>query len=232
MTRTPPLESKTHQPSHYDILHVSPTATNEEIKRAYRSLVVHCHPDKASVCNDVSVTSHIAQEVSLIDIDDDTAGSNHNEHLINCIEQLNKESKKQEEQPLHTPEFTNETADENDTATTFHQIQAAYSILRNPIKRQNYDASLQRMREKETWDTLGALEVNLGEMEREECSILYDESKKEMIQTVYFHECRCGHTFEIVEDELIVDEQYVNNRVWQCESCSLAIKIIVDVDIT
>lgn len=46
-------------------------------------------------------------------------------------------------------------------------------------------------------------------------------------QKVYSHPCRCGDMFEIVEDELLALGM-ISNQLWQCESCSLTIRIRID----
>ena len=39
----------------YSILGVSPTASDEEIKKAYRAMAIKCHPDNASNLGDEAI---------------------------------------------------------------------------------------------------------------------------------------------------------------------------------
>mmetsp|Transcript_20340 Transcript_20340/g.41595 ORF Transcript_20340/g.41595 Transcript_20340/m.41595 type:complete len:299 (-) Transcript_20340:297-1193(-) len=68
------------------------------------------------------------------------------------------------------------------------------------------------------------------------------QSINDQLQKVYFYPCRCGDTFQIFMDELRdcfgKDNSIFRNFnrilsecVWQCESCSLSIRINVDRDL-
>jgi len=62
---------------------------------------------------------------------------------------------------------------------------------------------------------------------------------EEGLQTVFFHPCRCGDTFQVFQEEVVTSigdakestDGLFTNRVWQCESCSLTIRIHVDIDL-
>lgn len=229
-----------HQSSHYVVLGISPAATYEEIKKAYRSLVVKCHPDKIPTELTSKQLIDAAHMLSLEDIDDEIdlttedAQTSIDAYNTTCHEPQNPSDLEGNglKGPCQSP--TNQCSKLKDEENiSFHKIQIAYNILRDPIKRQEYDASLQRIREKETWASDGAIKVNLSELEKEVCSILYDEeSEEEVLQTVYFYECRCGHTFEIVEGDLIEELNSGKYQVvYQCEGCSLSIKIKIDTEI-
>lgn len=226
MASGPSCSAHRSQPSYYEVLNISSTATDEEIKQSYRSLAIKCHPDKAvSGGNDVQRTDHadVLNHLSLCDIDgdDDECQSEIDDLQIKLIEHTERQQNaiSREEAPRQSSDTT---------AASFHEIQKAYDTLRDPTKRRAYDESLQRALEKEAWVNDGAIEVHLSEMEKEICAILYGESEEEVEQTVYFFNCRCGHAFEIIQDELL--EKSEPARIWQCEGCSLSIHVNVDID--
>lgn len=206
------------QLSHYEVLNVTSTATDEEIKQSYRSLVVKCHPDKAdNGVFDLQRTARIdaLEHPSLCDIDGDDDA---------CQSEIEDKQTGRHQNTITQEEAPRQSTD---TFAAFHQIQKAYDILRDPAKRRAYDESLERSKEKEAWVNDGAIEVQLSEMEKEICAVLYGEGEEEVEQTVYFYDCRCGHTFEIVQDELL--EKSEVGRVWQCEGCSLSIHVNLDI---
>lgn len=251
----------THNPpSHYEILQISPTATEEQIKQAYRSLVVRFHPDKkltTRCCDDATSSSRHGKDErawSLVDIDDDEthscAGdvddvSNDNRAHSSLEQETNEHSGSafEDEEEYFTSTVHIDSAQRrqqqqnNDFSSEFHQIQTAYNTLRDVNKRAAYDESLQRLKDREGWVNTGAMEVNLSEMESDVCCVMYadndnsDAEREDLIQTVYFYQCRCGDTFEIVREEL-VEGLRMGRAIWRCASCSLAIRICVDVDIT
>mmetsp|Transcript_16564 Transcript_16564/g.21185 ORF Transcript_16564/g.21185 Transcript_16564/m.21185 type:complete len:245 (-) Transcript_16564:1107-1841(-) len=226
--------------THYETLHVSSTATPDEIKKAYRALVVRCHPDKlatsSSSCdvNDTKASSDsslvISKGLADIDLDDDDEQDDSNDN-VDCVE---KEQLKtiEQEQSLHT-----KTEEEiSKAAKAFHEIHTAYECLRDPKKRMQYDQILSRTVERTEWKKKGATEVNLSDLESDMCCVVNEDDddscgsgSDDQLQRVYFYDCRCGDTFEIFEEELL--EATSSERVWQCESCSLGIRIVVDVDI-
>ncbi len=227
------------QRTHYDILRVSTTATPDEIKKAYRALVVKCHPDKlapsSSSCdfNDTKASRDysfkISKGLSGIDLDDD---EDEDEIDVDCID---KELLATKEQDLSSHTKTQEEITK--TAQAFHEIHTAYKCLRDPKNRIQYDQILSRDEERKEWKKKGATEVNLSDLESDMCCVVNeddDESGRsgshDELQRVYFYDCRCGDTFEIFEEELL--EPTSCERVWHCESCSLGIRIVVDVDIT
>ncbi|KAL7543082.1 hypothetical protein ACHAXR_012407 [Thalassiosira sp. AJA248-18] len=129
-------------------------------------------------------------------------------------------------------------------------MQAAYQCLRDPAKRRKYDEVLRRNEEREEWKWKGSLEVNLSEMECDLCCVVDEDNSDEeddatgdedTLEKVFFHPCRCGDTFQIVQEELQESisktgtpwdkNAMFTDRVWQCESCSLTIRINVDIDI-
>ncbi|KAL3805408.1 hypothetical protein HJC23_009115 [Cyclotella cryptica] len=261
---SPPLRTHTanhHPPSHYEILQISPTATDEEIKQAYRSLVVRIHPDKnvttpyhdEATCRRGGKVEHAC---SLADIDDDDPIhiqghdgdvenlSTENEGHCSLELETNEQWSASEEEHLKSPLCTDsvprqqqQQQQSNDNSTKFHQIQSAYNTLRDSKKRAAYDESLKRQKEREVWVNNAATEVNLSEMESDLCCIVDSENNDSdaesegMLQTVYFYHCRCGDIFEIVREELM-EELRRGRAIWHCESCSLAIRVCVDIDIT
>mmetsp|Transcript_17445 Transcript_17445/g.36810 ORF Transcript_17445/g.36810 Transcript_17445/m.36810 type:complete len:260 (+) Transcript_17445:187-966(+) len=250
--------------SHYDILQISQTATAEEIKAAYRSLIIRIHPDKSHVASkDTKDQLHVRTSENLhsIDIDDDddvvyeSTSDNNIETETTKSEPINKQMNENE------PLIANENEEESSTkdTTTFHRIQAAYHCLRDPNKRRQYDESISRKEERKEWKWKGAQQVALSEMEYDWCCVV-DEENSDIeddgagqttvstdddtppLQKVFFHPCRCGDTFQIFYEELLesignsnndpIDKNdTLTNRIWQCESCSLSIRIHTDIDI-
>ena len=236
MTSSPPASSSQAlaNRTHYDTLTVSTTATPDEIKKAYRSLVVQCHPDKltpsSSSCdfNDAKASSEsslmISKSLAAIDLDDDDDDDSYDaEEQTKTIEQSSSTSTQPEEET-------------SKAAKAFHAIHTAYECLRDPNKRIQYDQSLSRDEERKEWKKKGATEVNLSDLESDMCCVVHEDDDEsggsgsdDQLQRVYFYNCRCGDTFEIFEEELL--ESTSSERVWQCESCSLGIRIVFDVDI-
>ena len=218
--------------TYYDTLNVSTTATAEEIKKAYRTLVVHCHPDKLVNSSDLNCTNAsnetpllISKRLSDIDLDDDEEDyDNNDESNVDNVGQTK----------TIEPSRSTKTEEEISKAKAFHEIHTAYECLRDPCKRAQYDQSQMRDEERKEWKKKGATEVNLSDLESDMCCVVNeddesDRGSNDQLQRVYFYPCRCGDTFEIFQEELL--ESTSSERVWQCESCSLGIRIHLDVDI-
>lgn len=211
--------------SHYDALGVPKTATADEIKKAYRSLVVQCHPDKlihASNSSDFDYTK-ASSEISLM-ISKGLSSIDLDECDVDC----------EDGQPETIEQSSSKSEKEISKSTiAFHEIHTAYECLRDLNKRIEYDQSLTRDEKRKEWKMKGATEVNLSDLESEMCCVVNEDGKSDnggdQLQRVYFYLCRCGDTFEILEEELL--DSTCSERVWQCESCSLGIKIHLDVDI-
>eukprot|EP00571_Detonula_confervacea_P016920 CAMPEP_0172302628 /NCGR_PEP_ID=MMETSP1058-20130122/4293_1 /TAXON_ID=83371 /ORGANISM="Detonula confervacea, Strain CCMP 353" /LENGTH=243 /DNA_ID=CAMNT_0013013165 /DNA_START=172 /DNA_END=900 /DNA_ORIENTATION=- len=229
---------------HYDVLQISHTASPAEIKAAYRSLVIGYHPDKApSILNNYKDENHTCKEVkisdglSFIDIDDDDDVSNESANADKTETENNTSITSEMSQPTVPNTEGEETATQN--TITFHQIQAAYVILRDPNKRHQYDESIRRKKEREEWKWKGAIEVNLSEMDCDFCCVVDEDNSEnddeednigapdedEPLQKVFFHPCRCGDTFQVVQEELLesimgkkcvpIDKNGMfTNRVW------------------
>lgn len=228
--------------THYDVLQVSHTATMDEIKAAYRSLIIGCHPDKlTSVHSKDILRNHddneaiLSATLSVIDIDDDDddkrdTGRNHSSKL-----------------PMqHVAKIQMNSADDKlveHNATMFHELQAAYHCLHDPENRRQYDETISRTGERVEWKWKGASAVKLSDMECDWCCVV-DEGNRDTdddttLQKIFFHPCRCGDTFQVFPEEImesVDDAKYFpdisfTNRVWQCESCSLTIRIEIDIEI-
>eukprot|EP00584_Thalassiosira_punctigera_P012620 CAMPEP_0172572346 /NCGR_PEP_ID=MMETSP1067-20121228/134772_1 /TAXON_ID=265564 ORGANISM="Thalassiosira punctigera, Strain Tpunct2005C2" /NCGR_SAMPLE_ID=MMETSP1067 /ASSEMBLY_ACC=CAM_ASM_000444 /LENGTH=254 /DNA_ID=CAMNT_0013364867 /DNA_START=105 /DNA_END=866 /DNA_ORIENTATION=+ len=214
--------------THYDVLGISPAATSEQVKVAYRSLIVRCHPDKlpSDLNNnedksDAHEDKQISEGLAAIDMDDD------DEEVYDENDENNKLEADQSTSIAHdSPHLFVSNKEEREISsqktTSFHQIQAAYHCLHDPHKRRQYDASISRKEEREEWKLRGALQVNLSEMESDLCCVLDEEDPDEEngidqetrcdeatgtgalpVQKVFFYPCRCGDTFQIVEEELL-----------------------------
>ncbi|KAL7545420.1 hypothetical protein ACHAWF_008768 [Thalassiosira exigua] len=218
-------------PTHYDSLKISSNATSEQIKAAYRSMVMNHHPDKqpSNVNNAANITD--SSSIALL-------------NAVPATEVEGGDSNIEEK-----PEWkVNGKEDDVSTQalTTFHQIQAAYQCLRDPHKRRLYDESLTRKEEQKEWKCNGALVVNLSEMECDICCVVDEEDDIGVdgapLQKMWFHPCRCGDSFQIFQEDMLKSINYydhpslgcesdiLTDRTWQCESCSLAIRINVDME--
>lgn len=256
--------SASSKQTHYDILNIPQTATQEEIKFAYRSLIINCHPDKQiankndkegenNTCEDVIISSGL----SAIDIDEDINEDTNDNGQIDDT-QSNKNKQTIIPSSLKTESISNtiEEKQQEESRLLFLNIQAAYNCLRDPMKRRQYDEHISRNDEKESWKLKGAIEVNLSEMECDWCCVVDEDDDSDStddernrggsithdindddLQKVFFHPCRCGDTFQIVKEELLesIDDTkcsdgivLLTNRVWQCDSCCLTIRIQVD----
>ena len=248
--------------THYDVLHIAQTATADEIKAAYRSLIIECHPDKLTsssatnnknenCCNDVHII--VSEGLSAIDIDDDDGKEeddtcNHPPRYSHTKSETSNNMSESSSKPIQST--TKEEAEESSKQTeslVFHQIQTAFNCLRDPTKRRQYDEHISRKEEREKWKWKGAIEVNLSEMESDWCCVVDDASSEEEedvdgdtpLQKVFFHPCRCGDNFSVIQDELLqsIDNtkcggDLLTNRVWQCDSCSLTIRIYIDIKVS
>jgi hypothetical protein len=240
--------------THYDVLQISCTATADQIKAAYRSLALRCHPDKLpsipkNADRAVRETKK-SESLSDIDMDDEDYVSEESTHDESNCESAGKASSIASELNLPTFPCTEEEA--STQTTTFHHIQSAYNCLRDPEKRRQYDESLSRIEEREKGKWKTSLSVNLSEMECDWCCVvdegnsdsestdMCDADRDAALHKVYFHPCRCGDTFQVFEEELLVSINSVKkwdkhgmltSHVWQCESCSLMIRVHIDIDI-
>ena len=131
------------------------------------------------------------------------------------------------------PKKENDVDDE-----TFKRIQTAWECLGDEKKRQEYDDTLSRVRERNDGNVIKAQTVNLSEMECEICDVEDDidsdcEDKVTdgaQTQKLYCYKCRCGDDFEILEEELSYDrsdEACEQRNIFQCASCSLLINVII-----
>ncbi len=242
--------SPTQRQTHYDVLQIAHTATIDQIKAAYRSLIIGCHPDKLTSfhSNDrhkqhASYAITVSETLSGIDLDD--AREVTSDEIIKSDTSRNYPSQLQlnEVNGAKLPRAEYKLSDEN--AKTFHEIQAAYHCLRDPDKRREYDETMSRTEEREEWNRKGASTVKLSDMECDWCCVVDEENpdsdEDTKLQKVFFHPCRCGDTFQVFLEELMesfddaknVSDMNIlfSNRVWQCESCSLTIQIEIDIKI-
>ena len=139
--------------------------------------------------------------------------------------------------------------DLNGKEEMFLKIQAAWECLRDADSRDSYDDSLRRTLEQSQISIHKAKRVLLSEMSCEICDVEIDsnssggdergtdEGSLVEQQNLYTYPCRCGYEFEILEEELQFDcnkgrgiDLGLNgdNKVWECQSCSLAIHVIID----
>ena len=230
--------------TYYDALHISTSATQDEIKQAYRSLVVRCHPDKlasSSKHHEIDKKANhenslmISNRLAAIDLDDDEEDYDDETENDHCLDKEQNEAINAEHNIISS-DATTEEEQISKAAKSFHEIHTAYECLRDPDKRMRYDQTLSRDKERKEWRKKGAIEVNLSDLESDMCRVVNEDDEsdcsgiKNQLQKVYFHDCRCGDTFEIIEEELLL-ESMSNECIWQCESCSLGIRIILDFDV-
>ena len=240
--------------THYDVLQISNKATANQIKAAYHSFILRCHPDKLpSIPKNVDRAvgeRKSSESLSAIDMDQEDEVSDENTR-DSSNKSVGISSSIAAEMNFPTSPCTDEGAS-TQTTTIFHHIQAAYNCLRDPEKRRQYDESMSRNEEREERIWKASSSVNLSEMECDWCCVV-DEGDSEnesndmgaadgdaALHKVYFYPCRCGDTFQVVEEELLETIDNVKrwdkhgiftSRVWQCESCSLSIRIHIDINI-
>eukprot|EP00956_Cyclotella_meneghiniana_P011327 scaffold15934_cov52-Cyclotella_meneghiniana.AAC.15 len=225
----------THPPpqaSHYETLGISSTATAEEIKRAYRRLVLQHHPDKlkdgdtSSLFADGAQTVLETTEASIIGYDT----ANNDPRLDNNDTRRASQSNNN---------ISKDNNSNNGVTTSFHQIQTAYTTLRNPTTRHQYDTALERISHTSNLQYTAASLVYTSEMDMEKCIItVSDEEECEVETTMYCYECRCGYVFEILHEELLPtlddtsddddNHEEKEGKVWNCGGCSLMIRVVVD----
>ena len=135
---------------------------------------------------------------------------------------------------FHPDKRTNLAAqDTNEAETIFTKIQAAWECLGNKEKRMEYDNALSRLRERNNGDIIKAQVVKLCEMKYEICDVEDDESvgtkesQENTKQKLYSFTCRCGDCFEILEEELDDSNIASISNIFECESCSLSIKVVL-----
>ena len=150
------------------------------------------------------------------------------------------------------PDKQQPTDPKDNSQERFLKIQKAWECLRDADARKLYDDSLDRTMEQNQTRIDKAKPVLLSEMTCEVCDVEIDldedESNGGQIddcpspaveqQNVYSLPCRCGYEFEILEDELMFDSCPNRNEVnfgdgeptniWECQNCSLTIRVIKD----
>lgn len=191
--------------SHYEILSISENASLSQIKAAHRRKALIYHPDKQAPQRSINDGKVLADRPS----SDDAEISS------------------------QTPtKYRNDG--EKDNALKFEEVQLAWECLRDPEKRQMYDDSLMRKRERETAIVNKATCINLSEMECEFCDVELEEEDynlgdstevKSKAQNIYSYSCRCGDRIEILEEELNEMSQE-DPVILDCSSCSLIIQVV------
>lgn len=130
--------------------------------------------------------------------------------------------------------------DNNENDETFKIIQTAWECLSDEKRRSEYDDALSRTRERDDGNIIKAQNVKLAEMTFEICDVAddvgdgSDHGEDEIMnydgvgqaQKLYSYKCRCGDTFEMLEEELNFNVGSQSNNIFQCESCSLLINVI------
>lgn len=123
---------------------------------------------------------------------------------------------------------------------TFYMIQEAYETLIDPIKRREYDISLQNLKEQQKFyahkekssynnNTTTTPIIQLSEMTIEKCCVVIEnvngeeEDMKE--EEVYAFMCQCGDSFDVFKKDITKSD----TNIWrECHSCSLCICIHID----
>mmetsp|Transcript_24016 Transcript_24016/g.36601 ORF Transcript_24016/g.36601 Transcript_24016/m.36601 type:complete len:196 (-) Transcript_24016:6-593(-) len=192
--------------THYEILSISENASLSEIKAAHRRKALLYHPDR-------QLPQRFTDHDGII-VDVPAGGDKRisSQILAKCRNGGDKES-----------------------VLKFEEVQLAWECLRDPEKKQMYDDSLKRRRERETAIVHKAACVNLSDMECELCDVELEEEDhnlgnsgkaKSETQNIYSYSCRCGDRIEILEEELNELNQE-DPIILDCSSCSLVIQIIV-----
>ncbi|KAL7472306.1 hypothetical protein ACHAXS_012632 [Conticribra weissflogii] len=188
----------------YDVLQISRNATPDEIKAAYRSLILCFHPDKSLQSGPISsettnenavnegnsmYMSSLELKLCAIDLDDDDVDGDVGDFqcnngmdvaaykpLINSTSQIpSLPDHSLNNQNNLSPSSTMKQQEVGENNKTFLEIQAAYNCLRDSCKRREYDESLRRDQERDKWRYNGAVEVRLSEMEYEYCCVEYED---------------------------------------------------------
>ena len=127
---------------------------------------------------------------------------------------------------------------------TFYMIQEAYETLIDPIKRREYDVSLENLKEQQKFyahkenksshndtNTSTTPIIKLSEMTIEKCCVVLENANGEEEdimeeEDVYTYMCQCGDSFDVFKKDIITKN---DANIWcECYSCSLCISIHVD----
>ena len=220
--------SSRNKPSrtHYETLGVEENADFTTIKNAHRKLALRFHPDKLVAKKNRSITD-CDPNIDPVAPDAPVAPVEENSSTANYYDSKNI----------------------NNDDEMFKKIQTAWECLSDDKKRREYDDTLGRMRERSHGNLIKAQNVTLSEMTVEICDVedsdndddnvntniskeegnkeyRGDCNEEEQSQTLYSFTCRCGDTFEMLEEELNFDHGAQSKNIFQCESCSLLINVI------
>lgn len=183
-------------PTLYDILGIPPSSSQSDVKRAYTTLILRVHPDKA-------VT--VALSSSSPSIPSADSNSNPNSALNSNSTPIPQE----EDSTTHPP-----------YPFTFNEIHEAYNTLRDPISRQQYDLSLLKSQSVHEEIDLDAFTEHIEPVSPNNDNNINDNNEHQ--ERVYFtYGCRCGGEFTITEEDM---ESGIG--VVGCSSCSLLVRVL------
>jgi hypothetical protein len=116
-------------------------------------------------------------------------------------------------------------------ADEFFRIQRAWECLRDPDRREEYNQSLDRVRDKDREQRHLSSLIYVSQMHREICQV-ETEGVTTVSQSILFsYPCRCGDEFQVLKEDLIAFDhspQTKHATVISCPSCSLTIQVIHD----